>query len=133
MRLGQGADIRAIDYLKGQALVERAKKEFAAVFERGVDAIVAPTVAVVAPKSGSESVRIGSIDEPMRAALLRLTRPGNLTGLPNVSLPCGFTAEGLPVGIQLIGRPFGEADLLRIALQYERQSDWASRRPPSAV
>jgi aspartyl-tRNA(Asn)/glutamyl-tRNA(Gln) amidotransferase subunit A len=131
-RLGMGADIRAVDYLKGRATLERAKAEFAAALEQ-VDAIVAPTVPVVAPKIGSESVRIGSTDEPMRAALLRLTRPGNLTGLPNISLPCGFTSEGLPAAMQLIGRPFGEADLLNIARTYEESNDWASRHPPSAA
>lgn len=130
-RLGMGADIRAIDYLKGRATIDRAKAEFAAALEQ-VDAIVAPTVPIVAPKIGSETVRIGSTEEPMRAALLRLTRPGNLTGLPNISLPCGFTSEGLPAGMQLIGRAFGEADLLSIAQIYERENNWASHHPPSA-
>jgi aspartyl-tRNA(Asn)/glutamyl-tRNA(Gln) amidotransferase subunit A len=131
-RLGMGSDIRAVEYLKGRATLERAKAEFAAAFE-SVDAIVAPTVPMVAPKIGSETVRIGSTDEPMRSALLRLTRPGNLTGLPNVSTPCGFTSEGLPVGMQLIGRPFGEGDLLEIAQIYERENDWVSRHPASAA
>ena len=82
---------------------------------------------------GAESVRIGTTDEPMRAALLRLTRPGNLTGLPNISVPCGFTSERLPVGMQLIGPAFAEAGLLAIARIYEQENDWASRHPPSAA
>ena len=130
-RLGMGREISAVEYLKGQTIVRQAKTEFAAAFEQ-VDAIVAPTVAVAAPKIGSETVRIGSTDEPMRAALLRLTRPGNLTGLPNVSIPCGFTPEGLPVGMQLIGPAFAEADLLAIARLYEQENDWSSRHPASA-
>ena len=130
-RLGMGRDIRAVDYLKGQTIVRQARTEFAAAFEQ-VDAIVAPTVAVAAPKIGSETVRIGSTDEPMRAALLRLTRPGNLTGLPNISIPCGFTPEGLPVAMQLIGPAFGESDLLAIARAYEQENEWSSRHPASA-
>ena len=131
-RLGMGRDIPAVDYLKGRTTVMQARTEFAAAFEQ-VDAIVAPTVAVAAPKIGSETVRIGSTDEPMRGALLRLTRPGNLTGLPNVTVPCGFTPEGLPVGMQLIGPAFGEADLLAIARTYEQQNEWSSRHPPSGL
>jgi aspartyl-tRNA(Asn)/glutamyl-tRNA(Gln) amidotransferase subunit A len=131
-RLGMGRDIHAIDYLKARATVEQAKKEFAAALQQ-VDAIVAPTVAVTAPKIGTETVRIGSTEEPMRAAMLRLTRPGNLTGLPNVTVPCGFTREGLPVGMQLIGPAFGEANLLAIARTYEQENDWAARHPPSAA
>jgi aspartyl-tRNA(Asn)/glutamyl-tRNA(Gln) amidotransferase subunit A len=131
-RLGMGRDIQAVDYLKARATVEQSKKEFAAALEQ-VDAIVAPTVAVTAPKVGTETVRIGSTEEPMRAAMLRLTRPGNLTGLPNVTVPCGFTREGLPVGMQLIGPAFAEADLLAIARTYEQENDWAARHPPSAA
>jgi aspartyl-tRNA(Asn)/glutamyl-tRNA(Gln) amidotransferase subunit A len=57
------------------------------------------------------------------------TVPCNLAGLPGLSLPCGFTASGLPVGLQLLGKPFDEATLLRVARAYEREHDWCSRRP----
>jgi len=131
-RLGMGGDIRAVEYLKGRTTLRQARTEFAAALEQ-VDAIVAPTVAITAQKIGTETVRIGGTDEPMRAALLRLTRPGNLTGLPNVTVPCGFTPEGLPVGMQLIGPAFAESDLLAIARLYEQENNWASRHPPSAA
>jgi len=127
-RLERGGEVRAVDYLKGRAILKRAKAEFASALER-VDAIVAPTMAIVAPAIGAESVRIGDAEEPLRSVMLRLTRPGNLTGLPAVSVPCGFTEEGLPVGMQLIGRPFEEGALLDIARRYERQTNWASRHP----
>jgi aspartyl-tRNA(Asn)/glutamyl-tRNA(Gln) amidotransferase subunit A len=72
---------------------------------------------------------VGDAEEPLRSVMLRLTRPGNLTGLPAVSVPCGFTPEGLPVGMQLMGRAFEEGTLLDIARRYERQTNWASRHP----
>lgn len=128
-RLAGATEITAVDYLKARATVERAKAEFAKALEQ-VDVIVAPTVAIVAPKIGSETVRIGREEEPMRGALLRLTRPGNLTGLPNISLPAGLTSEGLPAGMQLIGRSFEEADLLSVARRYEEENPGAWRRPP---
>jgi aspartyl-tRNA(Asn)/glutamyl-tRNA(Gln) amidotransferase subunit A len=131
-RLELADTVRAADYLKGLETIRRAKAEFASALER-VDAIVAPTVPVVAPVIGSQSVRIGSAEEPMRSVLLRLTRPGNLTGLPAVSVPCGFTSEGLPVGMQLIGGAFEEGALLGIARRYEQETEWGSRHPAAAL
>lgn len=58
------------------------------------------------------------------------TGPYNLTGLPAVSVPCGFTADGLPVGLQIAGRPFDESTVLRAAYAYEQASRWFERHPP---
>src|SRR6266849_4581382 len=66
----------------------------------------------------------------MRSGLLRLNRPSNYTGLPAISIPCGFTSGNLPVGLQLIGRAFNEGRLLQIARAYEKAHDWHLRRPP---
>jgi aspartyl-tRNA(Asn)/glutamyl-tRNA(Gln) amidotransferase subunit A len=131
-RLELADGVRAADYLKGRETLRRAKAEFASALER-VDAIVSPTVPMVAPVIGTQSVRLGGAEEPMRSAQLRLTRPGNLTGLPAVSVPCGFTSEGLPVGMQLIGRAFEEGALLGIARRYEQETNWGSRHPGIAV
>jgi Asp-tRNA(Asn)/Glu-tRNA(Gln) amidotransferase A subunit family amidase len=65
----------------------------------------------------------------VRAELLRLTRPANLTGFPAMSIPCGFTREGLPVGMQLLGPRWGEARLLAVALAYEEATEWHERHP----
>jgi aspartyl-tRNA(Asn)/glutamyl-tRNA(Gln) amidotransferase subunit A len=62
-----------------------------------------------------------------------LTFPGNLSGLPAISLPCGFSPERLPIGLQLIGRPFDEATLLRIALAYEQSTPWHKMFPPDQI
>jgi len=67
--------------------------------------------------------------KPKVRGLTELGAAGNLAGLPAVSLPCGF-AEGLPVAIQLVGRPFSENTLLAIGREFQRQTDWHRRRPP---
>lgn len=128
-RLELGAQIRAIDYLHAASVRLQVQSDFARAFVR-VDAIVAPTVPVAAPVIGEQKVSIREGEESVRSALLRLNRPANFTGLPAISVPCGFTATGLPVGLQLIGRRFDEASLLRIAHAYERAHDWHTRRPP---
>ena len=89
-----------------------------------------PPIAIVAPRIDEKEVKIGRSKEIVRAALLRLTFPGNLSGLPAISLPCGFSAEKLPIGLQLIGRAFDEAALLRVALAYERSTPWHKMFPP---
>jgi aspartyl-tRNA(Asn)/glutamyl-tRNA(Gln) amidotransferase subunit A len=67
------------------------------------------------------------------ARLTALTSPFNLTGLPAISLPCGFTAEGLPVGLQIVAAPWREATALRVARAYERVTSWSERRPTIAL
>ncbi len=59
----------------------------------------------------------------------RLTRPFNALGLPALSVPCGFSADGRPLAVQLVGRPFAEATLLRIGHAYEQATEWHRRRP----
>ena len=127
-RLEKGAGVRAVDYLKALEARKVVQADFAAAFAR-VDAIFAPTVPVAAPCIGEERVNIGSEEESVRSALLRLNRPANLTGLPAISIPCGFTRAGLPVGLQLIGRAFDEATLLRVAYAYEQAAGWRRRHP----
>jgi aspartyl-tRNA(Asn)/glutamyl-tRNA(Gln) amidotransferase subunit A len=76
-------------------------------------------VPIAATLIGQREVDIGGYEEPVRSAVTRLTGPANLTGFPSLSVPCGFTASGMPVGMQLIGRPFDEATLYRFAHAYE--------------
>jgi len=127
-RLEWGTKIRAVDYIHAFALRREVQREFDAAFER-VDAIIAPTSPIAAPLIGKDEVTIAGETEPVRSALLRLNRPANFTGHPSVSIPCGFTAEGLPIGLQLIGPRWGEARLLAIALAYEEATDWHNRHP----
>ncbi|HXJ17104.1 MAG TPA: amidase [Candidatus Polarisedimenticolia bacterium] len=127
-----GHELRAVDYLRGVAKRREVEEDFAAAFER-VDVIVAPTSPIPAPPIGTTEVRVaGERETKVRAELLRLTRPANLTGQPAMSLPCGFTREGLPVGLQLIGPRWGEAKLLSVALAYEEATEWHDRHPQFA-
>jgi len=131
-RLEQGANVPAIDYLKAQEAMRRAREEMDAVLKH-VDAIVVPTAAIAAPPMGSERVRVGGVEKPIRSALVDLNRPANLTGLPAISIPCGLTSEGLPVALQFIGRRFDEAGLLGIARSFvESERDWEPKHPPAA-
>jgi aspartyl-tRNA(Asn)/glutamyl-tRNA(Gln) amidotransferase subunit A len=124
-----GHQLLAVDYLRSLAARRRVEEDFAAAFER-VDAIIAPTSPIPAPLIGEGEVRIaGERETTVRAELLRMTRPANLSGHPAISIPCGFTDENLPVGLQLIGPRWGEARLLAIALAYEQVTDWHTRHP----
>jgi aspartyl-tRNA(Asn)/glutamyl-tRNA(Gln) amidotransferase subunit A len=127
-RLEKGAGISAADYLDARAAVQRATQEFAECAHH-VDAILAPTVPIAAPRIGEERVTIGDADEEVRAALLRLCRPANLWGAPAVSIPCGATPQGMPIGLQLIGFEEREAALLHVAELYESATEWHERRP----
>jgi aspartyl-tRNA(Asn)/glutamyl-tRNA(Gln) amidotransferase subunit A len=72
---------------------------------------------------------IGNETIDTMSVLSRLTRQANLAGFPAISVPCGFTEGSLPIGMQLIGRPFAEASILQIAHAYEQNNSWHQRRP----
>jgi aspartyl-tRNA(Asn)/glutamyl-tRNA(Gln) amidotransferase subunit A len=129
-RLEMGKDVRAADYLAAQETRKRVRADFEAALAN-VDAIAAPTVPIPAPGVGVNAVPIGDKEETVRSALIRLNRPANFTGLPAISLPCGRTSGGLPIGLQLIGRAQGEEELLRIALMFEQAHPEFTRRPPN--
>jgi aspartyl-tRNA(Asn)/glutamyl-tRNA(Gln) amidotransferase subunit A len=98
-----------------------------------VDVIVGPTTPITAWKRGEWTVQVGDRPESVLAASWRFTYPYNLTGLPAISLPCGFDRDGLPIGLQIAGRPFDEPAVLRVAHAYERAHDWKDRRPTLTV
>jgi aspartyl-tRNA(Asn)/glutamyl-tRNA(Gln) amidotransferase subunit A len=126
--LDKGGSVSAVDYLKALEMQQAVRSDFQAAFAR-VDAILAPAVPVAAPRLGESILTVGGDQETVRSALIRLNRPGNLTGLPAISVPCGFTRDGLPIGLQLIGPAWGEERLLQIAHAYEQATDWHTRRP----
>src|SRR5262249_3040715 len=124
-----GHKVSAVDYLGALESRRKVEQEFATALKR-VEAILTPTSPIAAPGIGESQVRTGGERETaVRAELLRMTRPANLAGLPAVSIPCGFTSHGLPIGLQLIGRRWGEPRLLAIALVYEEATDWHTRHP----
>jgi aspartyl-tRNA(Asn)/glutamyl-tRNA(Gln) amidotransferase subunit A len=127
-RIAAGANVLAHSFLTGLDVRKRLRAEFEAAFQE-VDAIVAPTLAVAAPYIGAEVMQLDGEEVGVRPAVVGHARPANFTGLPAISIPCGFTDAGLPIGLQLIGRAFDEATLLRIAYSYEREHEWNERHP----
>jgi aspartyl-tRNA(Asn)/glutamyl-tRNA(Gln) amidotransferase subunit A len=115
-------------YLKAQRVRRLIRQEMTAALRR-VDALVMPTVPIPAPRVGDATVGMGQETVDVTSALSRLTRPANLAGFPAISVPCGFTEGSLPVGLQLVGRPFAEATILQLAFAYEQESTWQRRRP----
>ena len=128
LRLEQCKRATSTAYIKAQQDRLAYSKRLAAVLDN-VHLLLTPTLPIVAPFIKQNEVRIGNSTDDVRLALLRLTRPGNLSGLPAISIPCGFSSEGLPVGMQLIGRHAGEAELLRAAYAYEQATLWHFRFP----
>ena len=129
-RLEVGLHVSAHDYLQAGRLRARLTREFVAEVFAEVDVVLAPAIPEPAPALAA--VTAGPADEIVRrmGRFSRLTRPFNVLGLPVVSVPCGFTADGRPLGLQIAGRPFDEATILRLAHAYEQATDWHRRRPP---
>jgi aspartyl-tRNA(Asn)/glutamyl-tRNA(Gln) amidotransferase subunit A len=119
IRLEMGRHVLAEDYvraLRGRAVVTREVDRALAE----VDALVLPALAIEAPPIGAASVPVAGGTEPVRNAMLRCTQAFNVTGHPAISVPCGTTPAGLPIGLQIVGRLGRTADLLRIARAVER-------------
>jgi len=127
-RLLEGQQVPAVAYL--HALHQRRifSNSMRTVLRR-VDALVLPTLPIPAVliEQANQEISIDGIAENATMALLRLTMPFNLAGLPAISFPCGFTTSGLPVGLQVAGRPFEESTVLRIAHAYQQLTDWHRR------
>ena len=110
-------------YGKAQAVRTLIRREFDAAFET-VDLIVTPVTPTTAFKFGEKS------QDPLQMYLSDIyTISANLAGLPAISLPCGFSKAGMPIGLQLIGRPFEEDTLLRGAHAYEQATNWRAKKP----
>jgi aspartyl-tRNA(Asn)/glutamyl-tRNA(Gln) amidotransferase subunit A len=128
-RMAPGLTVSAYEYLQGQRLRARFTREFIDdVFSR-MDVLVTPTIPE--PALALADAKAGSAADVIRrmGRFSRLTRPFNALGLPALSLPCGATADGRPVALQLVGRPFDEATLLRLGYAYQRATAWHRRRP----
>jgi len=110
-------------YLKAQKVRTLIKRDFDEAFKK-VDAIVTPTAPTPAFKIGEK------VDDPLQMYLSDIfTISANLAGIPGISLPCGFSKKGLPIGLQLMAKPFDEEILLRVAYTYEKNTDWHKRSP----
>ncbi len=117
------------EHIRGLRVRAAVRRAWRTAFE-GLDAVICPTLPTTAVRADQDVVSLPGGDIPVVAAYLRLCAPVSVAGLPALSLPCGFGRSGLPIGLQLIGRPFGEATLLRVGQAYERATRWSDRRPP---
>ena len=127
-RLLQGKTIPAVDYLRAQQQRRAFSSNLRSIMQ-GFNALVLPTIpmpAILIEQADTE-ILIDGVTEKATVALLRLTMPFNLAGLPAISLPCGFSAGGLPIGLQVAGKPFEESMILRIAHAYQQLTDWHHR------
>lgn len=129
VRLLRGFFIPATDYVLAQRARAFITDEFLSAF-RGVDVLVTPTTTVPARPIEEDPGASAAASLAMSTELTRFTNPFNLTGMPALSLPCGFTRDGLPVGLQIVGKPFDEPAVLRVGYAYEQATEWHTRRPP---
>ncbi len=127
-RMEQGAQQLTQTYFLAQKGRQIYTEYFRTALET-VEVLAVPTLPIVPPRIGEQEVNVGRSTENIRSALLRFTRPGNLTGFPAVSIPCGFSSENLPVGLQLMGRFLEDEMVLRVAYAYEQATPWHTRFP----
>ncbi|MDQ6759676.1 MAG: amidase family protein, partial [Acidobacteriota bacterium] len=127
--LRAGLEIPAKDYLRAMRIRSLVQQAFHEIFAL-VDVLITPTRLGPAPKISQPLDRpLDDRPQPKERGLTELTSAGNLAGLPALSLPCGF-ADGMPIGISLVGRPFSENTLLTLGREFQKTTDWHRRRPP---
>jgi len=124
-RLYLGALSSAADYIQAQRLRSRIKREFAKIF-RKVDVIMLPSNPTPAPASRD----VDPLNSIFKHLVPDFASPFNLAGVPVLTMPCGFSRTGLPVGLQLVGRPFDEATVLRVGYTYQQAARWYESHPP---
>lgn len=121
-RLLTGAAFTSTEYILARRTQTLLRRQFESFFDE-YDVLLTPTTPIAAPPlHGPDAVEQARL-------LTRFTAPFNLTGLPALSLPCGFTAAGLPIGLQIIARPWAEAKVLNAALAYEQTTEWHRQKP----
>ena len=124
-RIRSGENVSAVEYIEQRRELEAARRRIRSIFSDG-DVLVTPTTPMPAPaiaglKASPEALR------PAELRLLRNTRPFNVWGLPAISVPCGFTQSGLPIGLQIAGPPWREDMVLQLAYAYEQATAWHKR------
>ena len=119
----------ATHYIQAQRYRSLLRREFMEAF-KDVDVFICPTLPFTATRVGEMSVMIeNGVEEDMLAAIMQFTGVPSLTGLPSLAVPCGYDDEGLPVGMQIIGRPFDEATLFRVGAAFQAASEYHVRAP----
>jgi aspartyl-tRNA(Asn)/glutamyl-tRNA(Gln) amidotransferase subunit A len=128
-RILKCASISATDYIRDWCSLDEERKRAGELFQQ-VDVVITPTVPVAAPRiSDLEALGIDGLRPFETKYLLRNTSPFSVLYWPSVSVPCGFTRDGLPVGLQISGKPGADATVLRLAHAYEQATPWHQRAP----
>src|SRR5262245_54219331 len=127
-RIQTGADVTAKEYIEGQRELQRLRRHILQVLDQ-VDLLITPTspilpATIVQLEAAPENLR------PTEITMLRNTRPFNVFGVPTISVPCGFSKTGLPIGLQISSAPGNEGMVLALARAYESTTEWRKRRPP---
>ena len=128
-RFEKGLEISGIDYARAQKTRRSVTRAFEMIFDE-VDVLATPTCGIPAPRAGQDVVDAAGEDLNVLTALARFTRVFNLTGLPAITVPCGFSDDGLPIGLQFVGAALDETTILRAAYAYESATTWSRRKPP---
>lgn len=123
---------RGTDYVQAQRVRARIRQSFREVF-RSVDVLASPTGVITASRIGQTEFKLGRRSVPVLSVMARITCIANLTGEPAVSVPCGFTRAGLPVGLQIHGPKMSDMLVLGVANAYEQASGWTDRTPPIGI
>ena len=126
-RIRSGADVTAPQYIQAQRELLQQRRQILQMFER-IDVILTPTTPMLAPTF----TELQAAPDQLRSKemiMLRNTRPFNVYGLPSLSLNCGFSKSGLPIGLQIIGAPGAEGAVLALAHAYQKQTDWHKQKP----
>ena len=126
-RIRSGADVTAPQYIQAQRELLQQRRQILQMFER-IDVIITPTTPILAPTF----TELQAAPDQLRnkeMIMLRNTRPFNVYGLPSLSLNCGFSKSGLPIGLQIIGAPGAEGAVLALAHAYQKQTDWHKQKP----
>ena len=126
-RIRTGARISTPEYIQLHRAMQECRRAIAGFFEN-IDLLVTPTTPIPAPTIAELTETPDNL-RPREILMLRNTRPVNISGVPSVSVPCGFTRSGLPIGMQIIGPHWREDLVLQLASAYEQATDWHKQRP----
>jgi len=128
-RIEGGSRVTASAYIEGRRELDRLRRAVAAVFS-SVDLLVTPTTPIL-PQTVDEAVNNPTVPPPGGVApSLRNTQPFDIFGLPTISIACGFSRNGLPIGLQITGPRLGEPQVLALARAFEQATEWHRRNPP---
>ncbi len=127
--LDQGMLLPATDYVNAQRLRSIYRRQFLELFQ-SIEVLFTPTTPLTAPKIGQTTVVLDGQEEDTRLASTRFVRGINVVGFPALSIPCGFDKTGLPIGLQIIGKPFSEATILRAGAALEDATNFHLQNPP---